>query len=196
MPPRIYIVRHGETEWSRAGQHTGRTDVPLTAVGEEQARAVGLRLAAVPMAHVFTSPRLRARRTCELLGWGAAAQVDDDLAEWDYGRFEGKRSAEIRLDVPGWNLFRDGAPEGETPDQVRGRADRVITRLKSLQGNIAVCSHGHFSRVLGARWMALPVEHAKSLLLDTASVSILSFDHGRLDEPAVAMWNWKPDLPL
>jgi broad specificity phosphatase PhoE len=189
MLPRVYLVRHGETEWSASGRHTGRTDVPLTVVGEDEARELGARLQGIRFARVQTSPRQRAVRTCQLAGLGPVAEVDPDLAEWDYGDYEGQLSVDIHETRPDWNLFRDGCPGGESPEQVTDRADRVIARLRLLQGDIAVFSHGHFGRVLCVRWIGLSVRHAQSLLLRTASVSILSYEHGRTDQSAIAVWN-------
>jgi probable phosphoglycerate mutase len=191
----LYLIRHGETAWSLSGQHTGRTDIPLTAQGEEEARALAAALRGVPFSRVFTSPLVRARRTCELVGLPPAAAVEPDLAEWNYGDYEGLRSAEIRERRPGWNLFRDGAPHGESPADVSARADRVIARLRAVEGRVAVFSHGHFGRVLGARWIGLPVELARHFLLTTASLSVLDYDHGRLDEPAIALWNAAAGAP-
>lgn len=188
----VYLIRHGETAWSLSGQHTGRTDIPLTPAGEQEAQALGAALRGVRFTRVFTSPRIRARRTCELVGLPANAEIEPDLAEWDYGAYEGQRSDEIRGRRPGWNLFRDGAPQGESPADVAARADRVIARLRAEDGPVAVFSHGHFGRVLGARWIGLPVEEAQHLLLTTASLSILGYDHGRRDQPAIALWNASP----
>src|ERR1700690_4549671 len=185
----LYLVRHGETEWSASGRHTGRTDIPLTRLGEEHAAWLAGRLGSVRFTHVFTSPRLRARRTCELAGWGAAAVVDPDLAEWDYGDYEGLRTAEILGANPGWRLFRDGCPGGESPGHASGRADALIGRLRRLEGNVALFSHGHFGRVLGARWAGLPVEAAARLRLDTASLSILGFERGDPAAPVISLWN-------
>ena len=189
MLPRIYLIRHGETEWSLAGQHTGRTDIPLTARGEEAARELGQRLRDIAFARVLTSPRQRARRTCELTGLGPAAESEPDLAEWDYGDYEGQRSVDIRKERPDWNLFRDGCPRGETPAQVSDRADRFIERLRALDGNVALFSHGHFGRVLAARWIGLPVSEAQRFLLDTASLSILGYEHNHVASPVIALWN-------
>ena len=189
MLPRVYLVRHGETEWSASGRHTGRTDVPLTVIGEDEARDLGARLHGISFARVQMSPRQRVVRTCQLAGLGAHAEVDLDLAEWDYGDYEGRLSVDIHQTRPDWSLFRDGCPGGESPEQVTDRADRVIARLRLLQGEIAVFSHGHFGRVLGVRWIGLPVRHAQSLLLRTASISILSYEHGRTDQSAIALWN-------
>jgi probable phosphoglycerate mutase len=189
MPPRLFLVRHGETEWSLSGRHTGRTDIPLTEQGEQDARTLGVRLRAANIARVFTSPRQRARRTCALAQLVPAAELEPDLAEWDYGDYEGLRSLDIRKGRPGWNLFRDGCPSGEAPAQVSDRADRLIARLRGLDGHIALFSHGDFGRVLGARWVGLPVWQAQHFLLDTASLSVLGYDHDQSAHPAIAMWN-------
>lgn len=189
MLSRLYLIRHGETAWSLSGQHTGRTDVPLTKQGEQDARKLAEPLRAVRFSRVFTSPRQRARRTCELVGLGAVAELEPDLAEWDYGDYEGQRSVDIRKGRPDWNLFQDGCPRGETPVQVSDRADRVIARLRALEGNIAIFSHGHFGRVLAARWIGLPVRQAQHFLLSTASLSILGYEHNLAEEPAIVLWN-------
>ncbi|MCG3148249.1 MAG: Acid phosphatase [Verrucomicrobiae bacterium] len=189
MLPRLYLIRHGETAWSLSGQHTGRTDIPLNEQGEEDARELRERLRAVRFSRGFTSPRQRARRTCELAGLDAVAEVDPDLAEWDYGDYEGQRSVDIRVVRPDWNLFRDGCPHGESPSQASERADRVITRLSALEGNIAIFSHGHFGRVLAARWIGLPVSQAQHFLLSTASLSILGFEHSLAEGPVIVLWN-------
>ena len=189
MLPRLYLVRHGETAWSLSGQHTGRTDVPLTEQGEQDARDLAKRLRAVRFSRVFTSPRQRARRTCELVGLDAVAALEPDLAEWDYGDYEGQRSVDIRKERPDWILFRDGCPHGESPVQVSERADRVIARLRALEGNTAIFSHGHFGRVLAARWIGLPVSHAQHFLLSTASLSVLGHEHNLAGESAIVLWN-------
>jgi probable phosphoglycerate mutase len=186
--PTIYLARHGETAWSASGQHTGRTDLPLTERGEENARLLGERLAPLFFEHVFTSPRIRARRTCELAGFGKLAVVDNDLAEWDYGEYEGKRTAEIRAARPDWDVFRDGCPGGESVAQITARADRVIARWRAIDANILVFSSGHILRAIGARWIGLETALGRNLLLGTATVSILGYDHNR-DEPAVRLWN-------
>ena len=187
--PRIYYIRHGETAWSLSGQHTGRTDLPLTEHGEKAARALKERLSAVNFSRVFTSPLLRARRTSELAGLGDAATIDDDAMEWNYGEYEGQRPADIRKERPDWNIFQDGCPHGESPEQVSRRADQLIGRLRKLEGNIALFSHGQFGRVLGARWIGLPVRQAQYLLLSTSSLSILGFEHDRVEAPAIILWN-------
>jgi broad specificity phosphatase PhoE len=185
----LYLIRHGETAWSISGQHTGRTDIPLTARGEQDARTLAEGLRAVGFSRVFTSPPQRARRTCELVGLDATAQIEPDLAEWDYGEYEGQRSADIRKRRPDWNLFRDGCPHGESPADVSERADRLITQLRTLQGNTAVFSHGHFGRVLAARWIGLSVRHAQHFLLSTASLSILGDEQNSTKESAIVLWN-------
>lgn len=189
MLPRVYLIRHGETEWSASGKHTGRTEIPLTARGEDEGRELGRRLRGIPFARVQTSPRQRAVRTCQLAGLGPVTEVDPDLAEWDYGDYEGQLSTHIHENRPGWNLFRDGCPGGESPEHVTDRADRVIARLRMLQGEIAVFTHGHFGRVLGARWIGLSVRTGQCLLFRTASISILSYEHDRADQPVLALWN-------
>lgn len=192
LPSRLYLIRHGETAWSLSGQHTGRTDIPLTAQGEQEARALGKELRAVTFSWVFTSPRQRARRTCALVGLDAVASIEPDLMEWDYGDYEGQRSVDIRAQRPDWNLFRDGCPHGESPTDVSDRADRLIAQFRSLQGNMAVFSHGHFGRVLAARWIGLPVRQAQHFLLSTASVSILGDEQNSTEESAIVLWNAVP----
>lgn len=189
MLQRIYLIRHGETEWSLSGQHTSRTDIPLTVRGENGARELGRRLRGIQFARVFSSPRQRARRTCELAGLGSAAEIEPDLAEWDYGDYEGRRSAEILQARPDWNLFRDGCPNGESPAQISKRADQLIARLRVLGGNIALFSHGHFVRLLATRWIGLAVSEAQRFLLDTTSLSILGYEHDHVESPVIALWN-------
>ena len=193
MPLRVYLIRHGETAWSLSGQHTGRTDIALTERGEQEARELGERLRTVRFNLVLTSPLQRARRTCDLSGFGSVAEVDPDLQEWDYGEYEGATSAEIRMVRPDWNLFRDGCPRGESPPEVSERADRVIARIRSSDGSIALFSHGHFGRVLAARWIGLPLIQAQRLLLNTGSISILGFEHNHAEEPAIILWNAGPN---
>jgi probable phosphoglycerate mutase len=187
--PRIYLVRHGETAWSRSGQHTGRTDIPLTKQGEQDARKLAERLRAVRFSRVFTSPLHRARRTYELAGLREAAEIEPDLTEWDYGDYEGLRPEDIRSARPDWNVFRDGCPRGESPAQISERADRLIARLRALEGNIAIFSHGHFGRVLAARWIGLSVRQAQPFLLNTASLSILGYEHNVPEVSAIVLWN-------
>ena len=186
--PEVYLARHGETEWSITGQHTGRTDIPLTARGERNAMGLRQRLQGLTFAKVLVSPRTRARRTCELAGFGDHAEVDPDLQEWDYGQYEGRRTADIRQERPGWYLFRDGCPGGESVEAIGARADRVVARLQTIEGNVLIFSHGHFLRVLAARWLGLPAGGARLLVLSTAALSILGYEH-TLDEPALRFWN-------
>src|SRR5262245_13645652 len=172
--PQVYLARHGETEWSLSGQHTGRTDIPLTPRGEDNARQLGQRLLGLSFALVLTSPLQRARRTCELAGFGAHAVVEPDLMEWNYGDYEGKKTSEIRQSRPDWFLFRDGCPGGESPEQVGLRADRVIARLRAAS-DVVVFAHGHILRILAARWVGLPPGQAQHLLLGTAALCILGY---------------------
>ena len=184
--PLVHVVRHGQTEWSRDGRHTGTTDIPLTPEGEAQARAAGAVLAGLDPALVLTSPLERARRTCELAGLGGAAVVDPDLHEWDYGDWEGITTATIRETVPGWTIWSGPWPGGETPDEVAARADRVIERALTSPGPVVLFSHGHFLRVLTARWCDLDPREGRRFLLDPATVGILGWEHGMR---AVARWN-------
>jgi len=187
--PVIYIARHGETAWTITGQHTGLTDLPLTPQGESNARGLGKRLKEMVFAKVFTSPLRRARRTCALAGFGQVAEVDSDLVEWNYGEYEGRRTAEIRAERPGWELFRDGSPGGESPAQVMARADNVWSRVRDVKGNVLLFSSGHFIRVLAARWIGLePSVHSTSFLLSTASLSAVGYDHDS-SRPVIRLWN-------
>ena len=186
--PLVYLARHGETAWSLSGQHTGRTDLPLTGRGEDQARALGERLHGLVFAKVLTSPSQRAVRTCALAGFGATADTDPDLAEWDYGAYEGRRTAEILTERPDWQLFRDGAPGGEMAEQVAGRADRAIARIRAVHGNVLVVSSAHISRVLAARWLGLPPSGGRYFFLGTASLSLLGYEHD-MTEPIIRLWN-------
>jgi len=193
MLPVIYLARHGETAWSLSGQHTGLTDLPLTKDGEDAARRLGERLKGLSVTKVFTSPLQRAARTCELAGFGAAAQVDSDLVEWNYGKYEGLRTSEIRQTRPEWELFRDGCPEGETLVQIGARADRVVSRVRTLNGNVLLFSSGHFLRVLAARWLGLEPAAGKYFVLGTASLSALGYEHD-ISEPVVRWWNEVNDM--
>src|SRR5881227_3574090 len=184
----IYLARHGETAWSVTGQHTGVTDLPLTERGERNAARLRERLAGLVFAKVLTSPSQRAARTCELAGFGAVAEVDPDLVEWNYGDYEGLRTSEIRAKHPGWELFRDGCPNGESPADVAARADRVVVRVRAIKGNVLIFSSGHFLRVLAARWLGVEPSIGKYLMLDTASLSALSYEHDLCD-PAIRFWN-------
>jgi broad specificity phosphatase PhoE len=186
--PIIYLARHGETAWSLTGQHTGLTDLPLTEAGERNARRLQERLSGLKFINVFTSPLQRARRTCELAGFGSMAEIDHDLVEWDYGKYEGRRTAEIRAECPEWELFRDGTPGGESPQLVAARADRVLNRLRRLPGNVLLFSSGHFLRVLAARWVGIETFSARSFMLSTASLSALGYENS-LEHPAIRLWN-------
>ncbi|MBB2688076.1 MULTISPECIES: histidine phosphatase family protein [Rhizobium] len=186
--PEIYLVRHGETEWSRSGRHTGRSDIPLTEVGEAAARKLAERLSGLSFAAVWSSPSVRARKTCALAGFGSGAVIRDDLAEWDYGAYEGITTKEILAGRPGWQLFRDGCPNGETPADVGARADAVVEALRQVSANILIFSSSHFLRVLAARWLGLPPEGGANFVLDTASISVLGFEHD-LTEPVIRRWN-------
>jgi probable phosphoglycerate mutase len=186
---RLYLIRHGETEWSLSGQHTGTTDVPLTARGEDMARGLKQRLQDIEFACVLTSPRQRARRTSELAGLGPAAGLDANLAEWDYGDYEGKRSVDIYKERPDWNIFRDGCPGGETPNQVSSRADQLIADLAEYKGNVALFSHGHFGCALAARWIGLPLVDGQHFSLDPAALSILSYAPNHPEVRVIALWN-------
>ena len=191
-PLRLYYIRHGETAWSLTGEHTGATDIPLTANGEAGARALEPWLSRIAFTAVLTSPRHRARRTCDLAGLGASAEVEPDLAEWDYGAYEGRRSADIRAERPGWSVFRDGCPGGESPTDIGARADRLIARLLRLSGNVALVSHGHFGAVLASRWIGLPVAEGRHFILGTASLSILAVDTRHDQERVIEQWNTAP----
>ncbi len=191
IPPalHIYLIRHGETEWALTGQHTGLTDIPLTANGENEARELGKNLRDIRFVKVLSSPLQRARRTCELVGLESVCAIEPDLAEWDYGDYEGKRSEDIRKKQPEWNVYRDGCPRGEMPEQVSERADRLIARLHALDGKIALFSHGQFGAVLAARWIGLPLIEAEHFQLDTASLSIFRFNPHHPEVPVIALWN-------
>ncbi len=186
--PAIYLARHGETAWTVEGRHTGRTDLPLTDRGERNAANLRDRLRGRSFSRVMVSPLKRALRTCELAGFVASAELVPDLTEWDYGAYEGRRTAEVRAERPGWYLFRDGCPGGESVADVGVRVDRLITRLREFSGCVLLFGHGHFFRVLAARWVGLPPGDGRHLMLNTASLSILSYEHA-LDEPAVRLWN-------
>lgn len=188
----VYVIRHGETEWSLSGRHTGRTDIGLTANGEVQARALMRRLRNVTFARVFTSPSLRARQTCDLAGLGARSERDPDLAEWDYGDYEGERSADIRLKRPGWTVWKDGCPHGETVAAICVRADRLIERLARLDRNVALFTHGEFGAALAARWIGLPIIDGERFALHPASVSILGHEPAYPERRVIELWNEVP----
>lgn len=181
-----YLIRHGETEWSLSGQHTGITDIPLTENGRKVAKLFEPLSAKESFALVLTSPLERARMTCELAGLGNQAEIDRDLIEWNYGEYEGLTSKEIRAKSPEWMLFRDGCPGGESPEQVGARVDRVITRARAANGNVALFAHGHVLRVLAARWLGFPVVAGSHFMLDTATLSVLSYYQ---TIPAIKRWN-------
>ena len=186
-PPEVVLIRHGETTWSRSGQHTGRTDLPLTERGRRQAEALGAAMAAIPVARILTSPLQRAVETCRLAGL-TGTEVDD-LVEWDYGDYEGRTTAEIREEVPGWTVWDGPVPGGERLDEVAARADRVIAGIEAAGEDVAVVSHGHFLRVLAARWLELPPIEGRRLLLDTATLCLLGTERG---VRAVRRWNAPP----
>jgi|SRR5215469_1177442 len=187
--PAVYAARHGETAWNLSGQHTGRRDLRLTPNGERNARRLGGRLSGLTFSKVLTSPLQRASRTCELAGFGARAEIDRDLVEWDYGEYEGRTVAQIHTERPDWDLFRDGCPGGESPAQVGERADRVVQRIRAIEGNVLLFSSGHFLRVLAARWLALgPASAGRYFLLSTASLSALTYEHN-LSQPVIRFWN-------
>jgi len=187
----LWLIRHGETVWSRSGQHTGRTDIPLTPRGERQAEMLARRIAGKRFAQVFTSPLSRARETCRLAGHLAESRMDPDLMEWDYGLFEGRTTADIRKEIPGWNIWTGSVPCGETPEQVGARVDRVIVRASAVDGDVALFAHGHVLRILAARWLKLPPIGGRYLALDTASLSVLGHEH---EQTVVRSWNESYDL--
>ena len=188
-PLQIYFIRHGETAWSLSGQHTGHTELPLTPPGESMARQLATTLHGVSFSQVRSSPRLRARMTCELAGLGAVAHIEADLAEWDYGDYEGLRTTEIRVQRPGWDIWNDGCPGGETPAAVSLRADQLIARLRELSGKVALFSHGQFGRVLAARWIGLQAAEGKHFAVDPASIGILGFDDNHPPRRVISLWN-------
>lgn len=185
--PLIHLVRHGETEWSRSGKHTGRTDVALTQAGEQAARALSAHLHSQSFSAVWSSPSQRARQTCELAGFGPP-EIKPELAEWDYGVYEGITTPDILKQRPGWQVFRDGCPQGESADDVGARADRIIQNIRDLNAPVLIFSSAHFLRVLAARWLRMPPEQGANFYLDTASISVLGYEHC-LDEPIIRRWN-------
>jgi broad specificity phosphatase PhoE len=182
----LWLARHGETDWSRSGQHTSRTDLPLTEIGRTQAVALGARLRDRPFALVLTSPLMRAADTARIAGFGEVLAVDDDLREWDYGEFEGRKTDEIRVQFPGWSIWRGPWPGGETIDQVAARADRVVARVRAIDGDVLAFSHGHLLRVLAARWLGHEPEAGDMLALSTGSISVLGWER---EEPVIERWN-------
>jgi len=189
--PVVYLARHGETAWTISRQHTGVTDLPLTAQGEAEAVRLRQRLEGMKFAAVLTSPLKRAVRTCELAGFGAAAEIEPDLREWNYGAYEGRTSAEIHTERPDWQLFRDGCPEGESPSQIGARADRVVLRVRAIQGDTLLFSSGHFLRVFAARWLGLEPGAGRLFVLGTASLSAVGYEHDR-SEPVIRLWDEMP----
>ena len=189
--PVVYLARHGETAWTISRQHTGVTDLPLTPEGEAEATRLAGRLEGLTFAAVLTSPLRRAVRTCELAGFGSAAEIEPDLMEWNYGAYEGRTSADIHAECPDWQLFRDGAPGGESPDQIGARADRVIRRVRAIEGNTLLFSSGHFLRVLAARWLGLEPGAGRYFFLGTASLSALGYEHDHSD-PVIRLWDEMP----
>jgi probable phosphoglycerate mutase len=188
-PAQIYLIRHGETAWSRTGQHTGRSDIPLTEHGEAEARELAPRLARIHFSAVLVSPRLRARQTCELAGMAQGSETEPDLAEWDFGDYEGLLSVDIRKTHQGWNSWRDGSPGGELPADVTVRTDRLIARLNTMHGKVALFSHGKFSASLAARWIGLPIINGQHFVLHTASLSILGQEPGDSHLRVITLWN-------
>jgi broad specificity phosphatase PhoE len=185
---KLYLIRHGNTEWSETHRFTGRSDLPLNDLGERNARRLAVRLQGISFSKVFVSPLQRARRTCELAGLLPGAEITPDLYEWDYGSFDGRFSEEVRTENPGWNLFRDGCPGGESPHDVMLRADHFIARVRQLEGNVAAFASGHIIRSITARWIGLPMTGAGLFICSTASIGILGYEHGP-EEPAVELWN-------
>src|SRR5262249_32460133 len=192
--PVVYLARHGETAWTISHQHTGLTDLPLTAEGEAEATRLGKRLEGSKFAAVLTSPLQRVIRTCELAGFGSVAEVDPNLVEWNYGAYEGRTSAEVHAERPDWQLFRDGCPGGEAPDQVGARADRVIRGVGAIDGDVLLFSSGHFLRVFAARWLGLEPGAGRYFFLGTASLSAAGYEHDRSD-PVIRLWNENPHEP-
>jgi probable phosphoglycerate mutase len=186
--PIVYLARHGETAWTLSGQHTGLTDLPLTERGERNARNLGERLRGLHFKQVLSSSLQRAIRTCELAGFGGSYEIDRDLLEWNYGEYEGRLTTEIHENRPGWQLFHDGCPGGEVPEQVATRADRIISRVRSIPGDVLIFSSGHFLRVLAARWLGLDASAGSYFLLSTTSLSALSYEHN-LAQPAIRLWD-------
>jgi broad specificity phosphatase PhoE len=187
--PIVYLARHGETAWTISGQYTGLTDLPLTERGERNARRLEERLRGLTFAKVFTSPLQRARRTCELAGFGAVAEIDEDLVEWNYGDYEGRHSVDVHRERPDWELFRDGSPGGESPAEAAARADRVVSRVRAIPGDVLLFSSGHFIRVLATRWIGLEVTaNARRFMLSTASLSAVGYEK-ELSRPVIRLWN-------
>jgi broad specificity phosphatase PhoE len=192
--PRLYLARHGDTAWTDSRRHTGRTDLPLSERGEDRAGQLGQVLSPIPFAHVFTSPLRRVARTCALAGFGEVARINRELLEWDYGPYEGKTTSEIVRERPGWELFRDGCPGGESVQDVADRADRFIARVQELGGDVLAFSSGHIIRMIAARWLGLPPAAGRCFFCQPGSVGELGFEHDSRDEPIVRLWN-SVDVP-
>jgi broad specificity phosphatase PhoE len=188
-PDEIVLVRHGETEWTRTGQHTGKTDIPLTDQGRREAETLGARLRGRQFALILTSPLSRAVETCRLAALPGPVEIDPDLVEWDYGDYEGRPTQEIRQQRPGWFLWRDGVPNGETVEQVGVRADRVLARLHTVDGDVALFAHGHILRILTSRWLGLPPDAGRLFALSPATLSALAWEH---ETPVIQRWNDQP----
>jgi probable phosphoglycerate mutase len=188
--PRLYLARHGDTDWTDSNRHTGRTDLPLNERGEEHARELGEQLHGHAFACVFTSPLQRAAKTCELAGFGVGAKVDADLVEWDYGGFEGKSTSDVLKECPGWELFRDGCPDGESPEDVALRADRFIAGAHGVGGDVLAFSSGHIIRMIAARWLGLSPTVGRLFYCRPASVGVLGFEHNDFDQPIICLWNY------
>lgn len=184
--PHVVLVRHGETEWSARGRHTGRTDVPLTERGREEAGMLAARLRSWRLSRVLSSPLSRALETCRLAGYGEGAEIRDELVEWDYGRYEGRTTAEIRKELAGWSIWTEGAPDGETAEDVGRRIDPVVQELRGAQRDVVVFGHGHLLRVLAARWLELPPAEGRRFALHTTTVSVLGYER---ETPALVRWN-------
>jgi broad specificity phosphatase PhoE len=187
--PKLFLARHGDTAWTDSRQRTGRTDIPLNQAGEERARQLGVKLQRFCFACVFTSPLQRASKTCELAGFGAVARVDPDLVEWDYGQFEGMVLKQVLKKQPGWELYRDGCPDGESPEEVAARADRFVARARAIEGDVLAFSSGHIIRMIAARWLGLPPGNGRFFYCRPASVGVLGYEHKNRDEPIVGLWN-------
>lgn len=188
-PLRIYLVRHGETDWTLSGRFTGNSDIPLTSHGEDDARSLHTILGNIPFGYVFCSPQQRARKTCELAELSTGYMIDEDLSEWDYGAYEGEYSIATYKKHKDWNIFRDGCPQGETASEVSARVDKLLARIRMLNGSVGIFSHGHLLRVIASRWIDLPISHAINLNLDTASISILTYDPHHNGVPVINLWN-------
>ena len=188
--PRLFPTRHGDTAWTDSRQRTGRTDLPPNEHGEKRARQIGEQLRRFEFVRVFTSPLQRASTTCALAGFGAVAEVDPNLLEWDYGRLEGKLTKEVLSERPGWELFRDGCPDGESPGDVAARADDFIAKVRRIDGDVLAFSSGHVIRMIAARWLGLPPGNGRFFYCRPASVGVLAFEHGKRDEPIIGLWNY------